>query len=63
MVRNLTVRLDDETVKKMEKYREVNWSEVAREAIKNYISNRESIRRHDAAIKAHARRGTYDKER
>jgi len=43
MAKNLTIRIDDETAKKMEKYREVNWSEVARKAIKKYITGQ---RRH-----------------
>ena len=53
MARNLTIKLDDETAQKMEKYSEVNWSEVARKAINNYIVDRDAQVRHEAALKAH----------
>jgi predicted transcriptional regulator len=59
MTKNLTIRLDDETAKKMEKYREVNWSEVARKAINKYITGREAAVRYDSAVKSHETRGTY----
>jgi predicted transcriptional regulator len=59
MTKNLTVRIDDETAKKMEKYREVNWSEVARKAINKYITGREAMKRYDSAVKSHETRGTY----
>ncbi len=62
MVRNLTIRIDDETSKKMDKYSEVNWSQVAREAIKKYVASRESLKRHDAAVKAHMTR-KYQKQK
>ena len=62
MVRNLTIRIDDETSKKMEKYSEVNWSQVSREAIKKYIDSREVLKRHDAAVKAHMTRN-FQKEK
>jgi len=62
MVRNLTVRLDDKTAKEMGKYPEVNWSEVARKAVKKYIANREAQKRYDAAVKAHVTRGTHRKK-
>jgi len=56
MVRNLTIRIDDETSKKMDKFPEVNWSQVARDAIKKYVASREVLKRHDAAVKAHVTR-------
>jgi len=59
MVKNLTIRLDDETAKKMEKHREVNWSEVARKAINEYIAGREATNRYSAAVRSHGTRGTY----
>ncbi len=34
---NISVRVDDETKKEMEKLKQVNWSEIIREAIKNRI--------------------------
>jgi predicted transcriptional regulator len=59
MTKNLTIRIDDETAKKMEKYREVNWSEVARKAINKYITGREATKRYDTAVKSNVTRGTY----
>jgi predicted transcriptional regulator len=59
MTKNLTIRIDDETAKKMEKYGEVNWSEVARKAINKYITGREATKRYDTAVKSHEARGTY----
>jgi len=59
MTKNLTIRIDDETAKKMEKYREVNWSEVARKAINKYITGRETTKRYDTALNSHETRGTY----
>jgi predicted transcriptional regulator len=59
MTKNLTVRIDDETAKKMEKYREVNWSEVARKAINKYITDKEATKRYDTTVKFHETRGTY----
>ena len=59
MTKNLTVRIDDVTAKRMEKYREVNWSEVARKAINKYITDREATTRYDTAVKSHETRGTY----
>jgi len=59
MTKNLTIRIDDETAKKMEKYREVNWSEVARKAINKYITGREATERYDTAVKSNEARGTY----
>ena len=38
---NLTLFVTDELKKKMEKYPEVTWSEVAREAIEKYVKERE----------------------
>jgi predicted transcriptional regulator len=59
MTKNLTIRIDDETAKKMERYREVNWSEVARKAINKYITGREAAKMYDTAVKSHETRGTY----
>jgi predicted transcriptional regulator len=59
MAKNLTIRLDEETAKKIEKYREVNWSEVARKAINKYIAGREATKRYSAAVRSHGTRGTY----
>lgn len=59
MTKNLTIRIDDETAKKMEKYREVNWSEVARKAINKYLTGREATKRYDTAVKSNETRGTY----
>jgi predicted transcriptional regulator len=59
MTKNLTIRIDDETAKKMEKYREVNWSEVARKAINKYVTGREATKRYDTVVKSHETRGTY----
>jgi hypothetical protein len=39
MTRNITIRLDEKTKKEMGKYPEVNWSEVARKAIKEHIAS------------------------
>ncbi len=36
----ITVNLTDELARKMEKYTEVNWSEVARKAFWDYIQER-----------------------
>jgi len=33
MAKNLTLSLDDETASKMEEFKEVKWSEIARQAI------------------------------
>jgi len=59
MVRNSTIRLDEKTEEEMRKYPEVNWSEVVRKAIKDYIASRKAAKRYDAAVKAHTIRGTY----
>ncbi len=40
MGKNVTVYLPDETAQKMEKLSEVNWSEICRKAIKDYIETR-----------------------
>ena len=34
---NISVRVDDETKKEMENLKQVNWSEIIREAIRNRI--------------------------
>jgi hypothetical protein len=59
MVRNLTIRLDDDVSKEMEKYTWVNWSAVCRNAITEHIASIKKMDRHDAAVKAHSTRGTY----
>jgi len=41
-VKNLSVHLDREIANGMLKFPEVNWSVVAREAIRKYIENRNS---------------------
>jgi len=41
-VKNLSVHLDKEIKDGMVKYPEVNWSVVAREAIRQYLKNRNS---------------------
>jgi metal-responsive CopG/Arc/MetJ family transcriptional regulator len=38
----MTVKISDDLVKRMDKFSEVNWSEVIRNAIKDYINARES---------------------
>ncbi len=40
MGRNITIYLPDDVVQLMEKFKEVNWSEVSRKAIMDYISTR-----------------------
>jgi len=41
-VKNLSIHLDREIANGMLKFPEVNWSVVAREAIRKYIENRNS---------------------
>jgi len=41
MSRSFTVRLPDYLFEKMKRYREVNWSEVVRKAIEDYIQQLE----------------------
>ncbi len=57
MTRNITIRLDEKTKKEMGKYPEVNWSEVARKAINEYIASIEASKRYDVAVKSHETRG------
>jgi hypothetical protein len=38
--KNVTVYLPDETAGKMEKYPEVNWSEICRKAVNDYVDTR-----------------------
>lgn len=40
MGKNVTIYLPDETAQKMEKLSEVNWSEICRKAINDYIETR-----------------------
>ena len=40
MVKNITLSVNDEIAEQMNEYPEVNWSEVARQAIITYISHR-----------------------
>lgn len=40
MTKKTTVVLSDELEEKMKKYPEVNWSEVARNAIESYVTTR-----------------------
>jgi len=41
MPKNVTVYLPDEVVTEMEKYPEVSWSEICRDAIINYVTKRD----------------------
>jgi len=43
VTKNLTISVPDVLSDEMKNYPEVNWSEICRNAIKNYILNRESI--------------------
>jgi len=43
MPKNITIYLPDKTAKEMKKYQEVNWSEICRSAILDYLKTRESI--------------------
>lgn len=43
MAKNVTIYLSDEVATKMEKYHEVNWSEVCRKAVIDYIDIRSNI--------------------
>ena len=40
MVKNVTLSVGDEIAEKMKEYPEVNWSEIARKAIIEYITQR-----------------------
>lgn len=40
MAKNLSIYIDDATEEKMEKYEEINWSRVCREAIWSYLEKR-----------------------
>jgi hypothetical protein len=59
VTRNITIGLDEKTKKEMGKYPEVNWSEIARKAIKKYIASIEASKRYYVAVKSHETRGTY----
>ena len=41
MPRNISIYVPDALLLKMERYQEVNWSEIARTAIEDYVSDRE----------------------
>jgi len=41
--KNVTILIQDELAEKMRKFPEVNWSEVCRKAIDNYIKEREGV--------------------
>ena len=43
MPKNVTIYLSDEIAGKMEKYQEVNWSEICRKAVIDYIDTRSNI--------------------
>jgi len=43
MPKNVTIYLSDEIAGKMEKYQEVNWSEICRTAVTDYIDTRSHI--------------------
>ena len=43
MPKNVTIYLSDEIAGKMEKYPEVNWSEICRKAVVEYIDTRSQI--------------------
>ena len=43
MPKNVTIYLSDEIAGKMEKYKEVNWSEICRKAVFDYIDTRSNI--------------------
>jgi hypothetical protein len=43
MPKNITIYLPDKTAKEMKKYHEVNWSEICRNAILDYLKTRESV--------------------
>ena len=42
MTKNLTISIPDDLKAEMDKYHEVNWDEVARNAIKSYIKIRQA---------------------
>ena len=42
MPRNITVYISDELTDRMKKRTEVNWSEIARQGIENYLTGRET---------------------
>lgn len=50
MVRELTVVIEDELEKEMSRYPEVDWAEVVRKAIKEYIHRREIYEIYNAPI-------------
>jgi len=47
MPRNISIYVPDALLKKMERYQEVNWSEIARTAIEDYVSDRERAYLHN----------------
>ena len=59
----VTVRVDDDLKKKMEKLKEVNWSEVARRAIEEKIAQTELWQPVDVALLKQASEDTNDLRR
>ncbi|HDI53109.1 MAG TPA: hypothetical protein ENF89_03030 [Candidatus Bathyarchaeota archaeon] len=57
----VSVRVDRETKKKMERYRDVNWSEVIRRAIRARLEIEESLR--SPIDRARAERAAMEMER
>jgi len=47
MPRNISIYVPDTLLKKMKQYQEVNWSEIARTAIEDYVSDRERAYLHN----------------
>lgn len=45
MGKNITVYIQDELLSKMEPFEEVNWSEIARKGIENYLKSRGQVTR------------------
>lgn len=45
MARTISVKIDEDTKSKMETFRDVNWAEVVRSAIKRRIELEEDMRR------------------
>jgi len=60
-VKVVSVKVDDETKDKMDLYRDINWSEVVRRAIKGRVDLEERLRRR--IDRARALRASEDMER
>lgn len=59
MPKSISIYIPDELIEKMDEFPEVNWSEIARQAIENYISRRRRYDEVGSQVERHLKEAEY----